>query len=113
MGKPEAEIEKYLDQKIKEIGGFTRKWKSPSHTGVQDRICFFPQGETWFIEIKTAGKLPTPNQYREIMRQRELEHNAGFLAGRSDVTEFMHQYGETGRQVFMYLQMKRVEEKME
>ncbi len=87
MGKEENDVESYLDQMVKEYGGFTRKWDSGG--GVQDRICFFPEGEVWFIEVKTTDELPKPHQWREIMRQRDLGHNAGFLAGRNQVSYFM------------------------
>ena len=89
MGKAEAAVEKELDKHVKFAGGFSRKWVSPGHAGVEDRICFFPDGEVWFIEVKTAGRKPDAHQLREIMRQRELGHNAGYLAGIHEVISFI------------------------
>ncbi len=94
----ERDAEKYLDNAVKKAGGFTRKWTSPNHAGVEDRICFFPEGELWFIEVKDTDKLPTSAQWREIMRQRELGHNAGYLAGKEEVADFMY---STNRELWM------------
>ena len=89
MGKPENKVESYLDKEVMKLGGFTRKWISPGHDGVEDRICFFDKGEIWFIEAKVTGDKPRPKQWREIMRQRVLGHNAGYIAGCHQVDSFI------------------------
>lgn len=67
MGKEENAVEKYLHQKIVALGGTTRKWVSPGHVGVPDRIVFVPQGRVFFVEVKTdKGKL-------SVRQQRELD----------------------------------------
>lgn len=97
----ERDVEKYLNEQVKKLGGFSRKWTSPSHVGVQDRIAFLPGGEVWFIEIKDTGKKPTSAQWREIMRQRELGANAGYLAGKKEVDEFFWYTTRILREVWM------------
>ena len=89
MGKAESTVERHLRSKVEALGGFTRKWTSPGHAGVEDQICFFPEAEIWFIEVKVMGKLPTGSQWREIIDQRMLGHNAGYLAGEFEVDSFM------------------------
>jgi hypothetical protein len=89
MGKQENAVERHLRSKVEALGGFTRKWTSPGRTGVEDQICFFPEAEIWFIEVKVMGKLPTGSQWREIIDQRMLGHNAGYLAGEFEVDVFM------------------------
>jgi hypothetical protein len=85
----EKDAEKRLKKMMKAVGGFSRKWVSPGHASVQDRICFFPNSEVWFIEMKRKGKLPTDAQWREIFKQRALGHNAGYLAGEDEVNSFI------------------------
>ncbi len=49
----EAQIEKWLNEKVKELGGLSYKFISPNNPGVPDRIYIFPSGEVWFVELKT------------------------------------------------------------
>ena len=57
MKKPELEkeIERYFIWSVQSIGGTTYKFKSPTQRGVSDRIACFPNGETWFVELKRIG----------------------------------------------------------
>jgi hypothetical protein len=51
-------IEKYLVQRVKDLGGRAYKFTSPAHRGVADRVVCFPNGQTWFIELKAPdGRL--------------------------------------------------------
>ena len=51
----EKEIENYFKWAVERQGGKTYKFTSPSHRGVADRIACFPDGATWFVELKTKG----------------------------------------------------------
>jgi hypothetical protein len=51
----ESEIENYFKWAVERAGGKTYKFTSPSHRGVADRIACFPDGATWFVELKTKG----------------------------------------------------------
>jgi len=63
----ESDVEKYLNDQVKKIGGITRKWVSPGHAGVPDRIVIFPGGFIFFCEVKTdKGKL-------SVRQERELD----------------------------------------
>lgn len=48
----EREIEAYFVQAVKKAGGKAWKFTSPAHRGVADRIACFPNGQTWFVELK-------------------------------------------------------------
>ena len=51
-------IEKYLVQRVKDLGGRAYKFTSPAHRGVSDRVVCLPNGQTWFIELKAPdGRL--------------------------------------------------------
>ena len=49
----EKDIESWLNKKIKELGGLSFKFVSPSNPGVPDRIYIFPGGKVYFVELKT------------------------------------------------------------
>ena len=51
----EKEIEVYFDWAVQRIGGRTWKFTSPGRKGVADRIACLPDGQTWFVELKTKG----------------------------------------------------------
>jgi len=54
----EKEIEAYFVKSVKALGGIAYKFNSLSNRGVSDRIVALPNGETWFIELKTErGRL--------------------------------------------------------
>ena len=51
----ESEIEAYLVWTVERMGGRAYKFVSPGRAGVADRIVCLPNGETWFVEVKTEG----------------------------------------------------------
>jgi hypothetical protein len=68
----ERDIEKYLVQKVKKLGGIAYKFTSPARRSVPDRLCVLPKNEVFFVELKAPGKKPTEGQEREIARLRAL-----------------------------------------
>jgi hypothetical protein len=61
----ESTIERKVVAFCKRNGVYTRKFVSPAHKGVPDRI-FICNGTTLFLEFKAPGKKPTPLQSREM-----------------------------------------------
>ncbi|MCJ7834583.1 VRR-NUC domain-containing protein [Cuneatibacter sp. NSJ-177] len=49
----EKDLEEWLNQKVKSLGGISRKFVSPGNPGVPDRIYIFPGGKVYFVELKT------------------------------------------------------------
>jgi len=58
----ESEIERYFVWAVMLRQGLTYKFKSPNQAGVADRIACMPNGETWFVELKTKGGRLAPLQ---------------------------------------------------
>lgn len=58
----ESTIEKYLTQRVKDLSGRAYKFTSPMHRGVADRVVCLPDGQTWFVEVKTEGGKLSPLQ---------------------------------------------------
>lgn len=70
----ERDIEIYLRDQIKQLGGVAYKFVSPGNAGVPDRLVLLPRGRVVFVELKARGKESTPLQ----MRQQERITNLGF-----------------------------------
>jgi hypothetical protein len=58
----ESEIETYFVWTVERMGGKAYKFASPSQRGVADRIACLPNGQTWFVELKTKGGRLSPLQ---------------------------------------------------
>lgn len=54
----EKDIEKFLNDNIKKLGGRSYKFVSPGNSGVPDRIIFLPGGRIYFVELKTKKRSP-------------------------------------------------------
>ena len=78
--------EKQLESKVvgycKKHGLYCRKFSSPAHRGVPDRI-IVGNGQVMFLELKSPGEKPTQLQLREL----DLIRAAGALAMWTDSWE--------------------------
>ena len=70
MGVRENKVEQYLKDEVVKLGGITRKWVSPGHSGVPDQIAFI-KGNIYFVEVKTVDGELSSGQAREIDRLRK------------------------------------------
>jgi hypothetical protein len=61
----ERDIERHVCDYAKSKGVYVRKFVSPNHSGVPDRIFCFA-GRVLFVEFKAPGKKPTLLQALEI-----------------------------------------------
>lgn len=87
-GNREGKVEKLLDRMVRDLGGLTRKWTSPGHTGVPDRIVII-NGRVDFVEVKTTkGKL-TEYQERERKRLRAVGANVFTVRGEQGVIDYI------------------------
>jgi len=70
----EKHVEKRLVHLMKKLGGECYKWSSQNVRGVPDRICVFPDGTVYFVELKRdrSGRL-SKLQQRFIDRMRQLK----------------------------------------
>lgn len=81
MEKRERDIEKWLREKIQQMGGIAMKFTSPGNDGVPDRIAILPGGQVWFIELKKDGETPTKIQEWQMERLRKLGCNVAVITG--------------------------------
>ena len=62
----ERDIEKWLGERVKELGGLFYKFVSPGNDGVPDRIVILPEGRIYFVELKTKNGRLSPIQEYQI-----------------------------------------------
>jgi len=85
----EREIEAYLRDEVKRLGGVAYKFVSPGNDGVPDRMVCLPYGRIFFAELKAPGKKPTPLQIRQMERLEALGFLTAVLDSPEEVDEFL------------------------
>ncbi len=88
MGIRENKVERHLNKEVERLGGITRKWVSPMHSGVPDRIIIY-KGLVVFAEIKTLSGTLSSVQQREIDRLRQHGAQVVVLYGTEGVDNFI------------------------
>lgn len=87
----EGVVERYLDARVRGLGGTTRKWVSPGHNGVPDRIVLWPTSIVHFVETKARDGELQGNQEREHKRLRDLGNRVEVLHTRELVDNYIEQ----------------------
>lgn len=70
----ESDIEKYLKDKVEQLGGLCWKFTSPGTAGVPDRIILY-DGRAYFVELKTdQGRSSKVQKYiHKKMRKQKID----------------------------------------
>jgi len=84
----EKQIEKYLVDEVRKMGGIAYKWVSPGNDGVPDRIVIVP-GFVIFVELKTETGRLTEVQKRQIDRLIRLGQTVKVLHGMEETKIFV------------------------
>ena len=100
MSDSESSVEKHLNKRVEQLGGATRKYVSPGRAGVADRICFFPNGGLFFVEVKAEGGMETSAQCRERIRMQELGQSAIIVHGKNGVNQWIDHFIKFGMMGF-------------
>ena len=82
-------IERYLANKVKQLGGKSFKFVSPGNAGVPDRIVIIPGGHIFFIELKAPGKKPRKLQQVVIKQLKQLGCNVLTIDSKEQVNRFI------------------------
>ena len=85
----ERDIERYLVDRVKSVGGRAYKFVSPSNRGVSDRVVCFADGSTHFVELKRPGGKLSPLQKLFESDMRALNQNYACLWSKEDVDEWI------------------------
>ena len=65
----EADIQSACVDHVRRLGAYARKFSSPANRSVPDYIITL-DGETWYVEFKAPGKVPTKAQADEHKKIR-------------------------------------------
>ena len=91
----ESEIERYFVWAVQSLGGVTYKFRSPTQRGVADRIACMPDGQTWFVELKTKGGRLAPLQKIFAADMQHLGQRYACLWSTEGVDEWASRYDLT------------------
>ena len=94
----EKEIERRMTEQIKKRGGLSYKFISPNAPGVPDRIVITPQGDVWFVELKTEiGRMANIQKWQKS--ELEKRHaNVRVLRGWEEAKQFIEEVFTDGIQ---------------
>jgi len=84
----ESEIETYFVWTVERMGGKAYKFASPSQRGVADRIACLPNGQTWFVELKTKGGRLSPLQKMFAAEVQGLKQKHAVLCSKEAIDQW-------------------------
>lgn len=90
----EKDIERFLVNSIKKLGGVAYKFVSPGNAGVPDRLIVMPGGKIYFVELKTEKGVPTVLQCRQMDQLFSLGCDVTLLQGLEQVKNFLARISE-------------------
>lgn len=88
----EQDVEKYLRDRVRQVGGRAYKWVSPGNSGVPDRIVLLPGDRTVFVELKAPGRKPTPLQKAQAAKIQATGHAVLVIDSKNGVDQFIKDY---------------------
>ena len=83
--RSEKSIERYLFERVREMGGECLKYSNPNMAGYPDRVALLPGGMTVWVELKSRGARPRALQEVRISRLRELGHRVHVIDSKEGV----------------------------
>ena len=89
LGMKESEVERHFVWAVERAGGKTWKFTSPGRKGVADRIACLPDGQTWFVELKTKGGRLSPLQNVFAADMAYLQQNYVCLWNKEQIDAFV------------------------
>jgi Holliday junction resolvase len=87
----EAKIEAKVVRYCREQGIYTRKFSSPAHRGVPDRVCI-KNGVVVFLELKRPGNKATTLQLHEIDQLRKAGVRAFVATGFTEAKDILDMF---------------------
>jgi hypothetical protein len=85
----EKQVEAHFVKSVRRIGGVAYKFTSPAHRGVADRVVCLPDGQTWFVELKTEGGRLSPLQKVFAAEMARMNQKYVCLWNKEQVDEFI------------------------
>lgn len=92
----EREIEAYLREQVRALGGKAYKLVCPGNDGVPDRLVCLPGGRTVFVELKAPGALPRPLQIHQMGLLKKLGFRVEVIDAKPQVDALIQELGGEG-----------------
>lgn len=70
----EKSIERYLNKRVRELGGISLKHSDPGNAGFPDRVILLPGGVTAWVELKSKGEKPGRLQSLRFAAMERIGH---------------------------------------
>ncbi len=84
----ESNIENYLVERVKSLGGEVRKVRWIGRNGAPDRLVMLPNRTVW-VELKAPGEKCRPHQIREHERMRRMGQRVAVVDSYDGVDEVL------------------------
>jgi len=84
----EKATEKYLQERIKQLGGKCWKWECPYVRGIPDRICILPNN-IFFVEVKSENKTWADAQKRRAIEIKRLGFKVHLARSKYEVDQII------------------------
>lgn len=85
----EKAIERYLVERIKDLGGVCLKYSNPNRIGYPDRVCLLPWGLTLWVELKSKGQTLRTIQRQRIQEMIKIGHAVHVCDSRESVDQVL------------------------
>lgn len=89
----EKDVEAYLRERMKVLGGKAYKIVSPGNDGMPDRLCVFPGDRKYLVETKGKGGSLTASQKKRFPELYRLGVRIYMLWSRAEVDQFINALG--------------------
>lgn len=93
MIQSEKKIEKALDKKINDLGGWSLKLLPFLVSGLPDRLCLLPGGRVFFAETKTTRQKLRPRQKIVCDKLRRLGFKVYVIDTKEEIAQILKEYG--------------------
>jgi hypothetical protein len=70
----EKAIERYLVNRINDLGGVCLKYSNHNCIGYPDRVCLLPGGITLWVELKSKGQALRTIQKQRLLKMSKIGH---------------------------------------
>lgn len=86
----EKAIERYLTDRVRDMGGVCLKYNNPGMAGYPDRVCLLPGGVTVWIELKSRDGRLSGIQRIRIAGMRRMGHTVCVCKSKEDIDSVLN-----------------------
>ena len=88
----EKSIERYLVERVRQMGGECLKYYNPNMAGYPDRLCLLPVGVVVWVELKSKGERLRPLQQQRFNQLARMGQAAHVCDSREAIDRMLEPY---------------------